>query len=279
MGRTMDESFFDEEQERIQKALNEAKKRELEQKYGAHFSYGQSKLPPEAELKWLNYIEEFERQYQNVQQVAIREVLGFPTFTPVDEIPRDRLEPELNIVLELLGQHDIVVDCLAEVSDEDLYRFIATELIDEEIDDMKIEGMRHCFIYEEFHPNDEYDAKSAAEDFLWNLFERHENDVVHCFAEDEIYDPTGQRISVADAEALVCSFFRRYAAFTLHEFQCYDCALDGEYATVRLEGGWSGVIAESMAPISHMGLVTLKLKKSPYGGYDVTQAIIPGFVA
>lgn len=157
----MDESFFDEEQRRIQKALNQAKRRELEKKYGAHFSEGESKAPPHIESEWLNYIEEFERQFENAKRTKIQEFLGFPTFKPIDDIPRERLEAELNSVEEFLSLHDISVDCLADVSDEDFYRFLTTELIDEEIDDISIEGMQHCFIYEEFHPNDEHDTKTG----------------------------------------------------------------------------------------------------------------------
>jgi hypothetical protein len=36
-------------EDRIQRALNESKKRELEEKYGAHFSEDESRLPPEIE--------------------------------------------------------------------------------------------------------------------------------------------------------------------------------------------------------------------------------------
>ena len=274
----MDESFFDEEQEKIQKALNDAKKREIEEKFGAHFSEDQPALPSDVESQWLSNIEEFERQFGNARRVTVREFLGFPSFKSLGEIPREELEAELNDVVDVLSQHSLAVDCLADVSDEKLYRFITTELVNEEIDDIRIEGMRHCFIYEEFHPNDEYDAKSAAEHFLWDIFEQHEERVVDSLAKDEVYDPFGRRVTHEDLEALVRSVYRRYAAFTFHEFQCRACVLDGDYATVSLEGGWSGVVAESMAPESHKGVAALRMKKSPYGGYDVVQANIPGFV-
>ncbi|MDP2885651.1 MAG: hypothetical protein Q8P51_11605 [Ignavibacteria bacterium] len=274
----MDESFFEEEQERIQKTLNEAKKRRIEEKFGARFSNNESVTPSDVESQWLNYIEEFERQFEIAKRVTVWEYLGFPSFKPLGEIPREKLEAELDDVEDLLLWNGIVVDCLAGVSDEDLYRFITTELINEEIDDMRIEGMRTRFIYEEFHPNDEYDAKSAAEHFLWDLFERYEDCAVRGFAEDEIFDPSGKRISIEDVRALIGSFYRRHPAFTFHKFECLACILDGEYATVRLEGEWSGVIADSMESVSHKGVADLRLKKSPYGGYDVVRANIPGFV-
>jgi len=47
-----------------------------------------------------------------------------------------------------------------------LYRFITEELFKEELDDIKIEGMTHHYIYEEFHPNHEHDIKNRCKEFL-----------------------------------------------------------------------------------------------------------------
>ena len=275
----MNHSFFDQEKSRIQKVLNEAKKREFEERFGARFSDEQSAIPPDVESQWLSYIEEFERQFENAKRITVREYLGFPMFSPLDEIAGEEVSAALDGVLELLLQNDLIVDCLAEVSDDELYRFITTELVNEEIDDMRIPGMRTVFIYEEFHPNDEYDAKSEAEGFLWDLFERHEDFVIESFARDGIFDPSGNQIGIEGIRTLIGAFYRRHAAFTFQKFECCKCALDGQDATVRLEGEWSGVLADSMAPVSHKGVAELRMKKSPYGGYDVVKVSIPGFDA
>jgi hypothetical protein len=274
----MDNPNFEEEQQRIQKSLNQTKKRELEEKYGAFFSEGASQLPAEIESQWLDSIHEFERQFKDAQRVTVREFLGNPRFTTVEEIDRERLEAELDSVLELLSLHNISVDSVADASDEDMYRFVTTELMNEEIDEIKIDGMTHCFIYEEFHPNDEYDARSYADSFLWDLFDRDEECVVLKFAKDEVYDPLGQRITQEGMKNLVRSFYSRYPAFVGHTFECIGCSLGGEYATVKLHGDWSGLTARSMEPVSYQGVSELKLKKSPYGGYDVIQINIPGFM-
>lgn len=275
----MNDSFFDQEEARIQQALNEAKKREIEERFGARFSDEQSAIPPDVELQWLNYIEEFERQFENAKRITVREYLGFPMFSPLDEIACEELSAALNGVLELLLQNDLIVDCLAEVSDNELYRFITTELVNEEIDDMRIPGMRTVFIYEEYHPNDEYDAKSEAERFLWDLFERHEDFVIESFARDGIFDPSGNQAGIEGIRTLIGAFYRRHAAFTFQKFERCTCALDGQDATVRLEGEWSGVLADSMAPVWHKGVAELRMKKSLYGGYDVVKVSIPGLGA
>jgi len=70
----MDDDF----QDRIQRILNEKKKDELREQYGAHFGEGEEKLPPEVESEWLDNIAEFERQFENAKQITVRERIGNP---------------------------------------------------------------------------------------------------------------------------------------------------------------------------------------------------------
>lgn len=273
----MEEPVSEDNSQRIQRALNEAKKSELAERYGAHFSESSPGLPPDIESQWLENIEEFERQFENVPRCSVRELLGFPEFKPLDQIPVEQLEDELDKALALLSRHSLVVDCLAVVSPGDLYWFITTELLDQEVDNVRIEGWNACFIYEDFHPNDEYDAKSMAEHFLWNLFERYEEEVLNNFSEVEICGPTGRRIGHNAMRDIIRSFYATYAAFTEHKFQCDGYKLEGQYATVTAHVGWTGLRGPSMEVASYEGRGSFKMKKSPHGGFDIVQAIIPGF--
>ena len=273
----MEEPVSEENGQRIQRALNEAKKSELAERYGAHFSESSPGLPPDIESRWLENIEEFERKFENVPRCSVREMLGFPEFKPLDQIPQEQLEHELDKALDLLARHSLVVDCLAVVSHEELYRFVTTELLDHEIDNVRIEGWNTCFIYEDFHPNDEYDARSSAEHFLWNLFERYEEEVLNNFSEVEICGPTGRRIEHNEMRDIIRSFYATYAVFTAHEFQCDGYKLEGQYATVTAHVGWTGLRGPSMEVASYEGRWTFKMRKSPDGGFDIVQAIIPGF--
>jgi hypothetical protein len=143
------------QEDRIQRALNEAKKRELEEKYGAHFGEGESKLPPELEAEWLSHIEEFERQYQNADRVTVRAFVGNPDLKPVAEIPPDQVQSEVENLLEILESNSITVHFDRKITAEETYRFLSEELMNQEIDNIRIEGMSHNFIYSEFHPEDE----------------------------------------------------------------------------------------------------------------------------
>ncbi|MEX1137708.1 MAG: hypothetical protein WEF53_00005 [Bacteroidota bacterium] len=270
----MAESPRDKEQQ-IQAALNQAKKLELQQKYGAHFSEA-SNLPPDVEGQWLNYIEEFERQFEHSREITVREFLGNPAFQLLGGLLPEKLGSELSSVLEFLDLHGVVVDCVAEVSDEELYRFVTTEFLDAEISDIRIPGMTHHFIYEEFHPNDEYDAKSSAENFLSDLFAREEEWVMHHLPKEEEAGPAAS----GGAHSLkndIHSFYSRFASFPHHEVECTNCRLDGEFAIVNLNVRWVGLRSDSLEKVSYSGTCKIRLRKSPYGLYDVLQANIPGF--
>lgn len=138
----------------IQRALNEAKKEELRQKYGATFMAVDSGIPPYIESQWLSNIEEFEQKFESAEITTVGKFIGSPVLRPLGEIPPGRLEKEVRRVLSVLGANDIVVYFGREVSPAEKYRFLVEELMDVEMQEIRIEGMTHNYIYEEFHPDD-----------------------------------------------------------------------------------------------------------------------------
>lgn len=266
-------------EDRIQRALNESKKRELEEKYGADFSTSESKASPEIESQFLQHIEEFEQQYQNAGRVTVRQFVGDPVFKKPEEIPGDQLETELTTVLEHLAQHNVQIDFLCDVPLGERYRFIIEELLDKETDDIRIEGMQHHFIYEEFHPNDQYDATMFAEDFLHFLLDGNVKFAMNAFCKDELWDAAGGRIVLSVMEKGIREFTGRVMTFIEKSAEDIDCRVDGDYATVRFEVSWDGLMAESLKRETFSGVASVRMKRSPYTGWDVVQAIVPGWNA
>jgi len=273
----MSDLYPDDKQQRIQGALNEAKKRELKQKYDMDFSEGESEFPPEVEGDWLNHIEEFERQYQSGKRTTVRQFIGDPPVKPLAEVITGEVETELNKLLDLLESRNIVVDFLCEVESAEAYRFIAEELMDEEIDDIHIEGMTQNFIYEEFHPNDEYDAKQSTEHFLQSLLDRNTEFLVGTFSGEELYDPEGSPTTLDEMKKSVDDFRATIAMINNSEIHVTRCKVEGDYATVEAETSWEGLNAETMAIDSASGPSVVRLKRSPYGGWDVVQAKVAGW--
>jgi hypothetical protein len=66
----------------------------------------------------------------------------------------------------------IQLDCCCEYDNSIIYRFITEELFDFEIDDISIDGMMWHFVYEEFHPNHDYDLRRYAREFTEDLLTR-----------------------------------------------------------------------------------------------------------
>lgn len=291
---TNDEENFDNAPEeesysdKIQRAMNEGKKEELNEKYGMNLESYHSKLSPDEEGEWLNHIEEFERQFENSERVQIRELIGNPPITPLAEIADEDIEDMLELLLELLASHYISVDFLFEGTDEkEAYRFISEELLDEEMDDIRIPGMFSCFIYEEFYPNDREDAKQFAGEFLYDLFTRDAITEIEghkitkdmrfiSLGEDELCDSTGKAISRAKYDANIDKFHERYSIIMAFSLDEKDSEVDGDYATATIDTTWEALDTNTAQIVTHTGISTFRLKRSPYGGWDVIQANIIG---
>lgn len=152
---------------------NEFKKLKLSIEHGpSYFGKGNSNLPPEIEGQFLDYISNFEKAYQNAKPISVFEKIGSPEFKLSATLTDDEIDVELERILGIMGQNGLAIDMLADYENESrlLYNFITEELFSHEIDNMNVPGMVTNFIYEEFHPNHEYDLKQATEDFLKMFF-------------------------------------------------------------------------------------------------------------
>lgn len=265
------------QEEKIQRIMNEKKRRELVERYGAVFGDDESALPVDVETEWLSYVEEFERQFEDAARVTVREYLGYPIVTTLATIRPDALAIELDQLLEFMFLHGVAVHFLSDVSNYEAYRFIVEELFDEEIDNVRIPGMTTNFIYEEFHPNDEYDAKIWAQDFLFSLLSHHREGVEIAFCRDELFTAGGLPATLPQMMGKVDAFFARHPTITDTEIKPLTCQLSGPYADVAVATTWTSVRSEPEDQLQYRGRSQFRLKRSAYGGWDVVQAKVVGF--
>ncbi len=263
--------------DRIQRALNESKKRELEEKYGMDFSKGESKAPPEIEGQWLNYIDRFEQQFEHAKAVTVREFIGNPSIVPLTEIPPEKLDEELERLVELMLEHEVILDFLAPTPLEEKYRFITEEFLDEEISDMRIPGMHHRYIYEEFHPNDELDIQDITHHFLGFLLEKEPEFFKHHLAKTGVCNENGQPATLDQVMKQINRFYETVLLFMNKSIENIRCTIDGDIATAEADVEWNGLMADGIKEISHSGVASLQLRRSEYGGWDITQFSVPGF--
>ena len=147
---------------------NEEKKKKIEEEFGsAHWSNPEENdLSPEIEGQFLDYIMAFEHAWKDAKQTRLVEFLGNPAFRKVQELSDAEISTELNRLNKLLNEHQVGLNTICDVPEVELYRFITEELFQQEIDDMHIPGMMTNFIYEEFHPNHDYDIRQHSIEFM-----------------------------------------------------------------------------------------------------------------
>jgi hypothetical protein len=269
----MDDDF----QDRIQRILNEKKKEDLRKRYGMQLEGHTEDLSPQDESEWLDYITEFERQFENAAEISVRKRIGNPAIRPLFDISDAELETELDRLLELLYENNIVVDFINEVDDREVYRFISEELLDEMMDDIRIPEMYSHFTYEDFHPNDEEDVKQWAEEFLHAFFEYADERLTLALGKKGLKDRLGRAISLEEFKAMVNEFQTKYIAIMAFSVQAEGAKVDGDYAEVNVTTAWQGLKNDGKTIVRKTGTSKISLERSPYSGWDVIQAEIPGW--
>ncbi|MCD6010292.1 MAG: hypothetical protein K0Q79_154 [Flavipsychrobacter sp.] len=158
----------------------EIKKIKLALEHGMDFSnsYSNPDTPPEVEGQFLDYIQQWEDQFAKHKTISVYDFTGNPSFRPLSEIPDSEIEIDLNRIMDIMQQHSVDLGTLCAVDDKELYRFIIEELFLHEMNDIRIEGMRHCFTYEEFHPNHEYDIKNRCTEIIEHITDKKRSDLI-----------------------------------------------------------------------------------------------------
>jgi hypothetical protein len=169
--------FADLNPEEKLKAENEILRLRLGVEFGMQSS--ESATDEKLENEWLNYIYEFETQWAENKQIKVYDKIGQPSWLPAEKLEPHEIRHELHRLLHVMEKHGLDLQMICEYDDEVIYRFLTTELFEKVIEDLNIAGMTTNFIYEEFHPNHEYDIERLAADFIqviitqdWNEYHR-----------------------------------------------------------------------------------------------------------
>jgi hypothetical protein len=261
----------------IQRSLNEQKKKNLEERYGAWFPPGHNNLSPEAEAEWLDYLQEFERQCEQNEQVTVRAYVGDPMLPSLTSIPPAELHESLERLLDLLAENNIEIDFDREVSDAEAYRFITDELFHVEMDNIRIDGMHEVFIYSEFHPDEVADARRDAELFLNSIFYRDRRMIWHMLTREESLVVDGERCTPESFMVALGDFYHRIESFSSHLFEITSCDIQAPHANLTAALSWAGIDSVTHTPVVNSGVATIRLVVSHGGGWDVVGLSVPGW--
>lgn len=270
---------MDENKDKLNKIRieNEIKKMKLSLEHGAIFSSSdENKLPPELESQWLNHIQQYEDAFAESKLILVYDFIGNPTYKSVNEIPENEINIELNKIVNLLSKKGIVIDTICDVDDSELYRFITEELINEKMEDIKIEGMVHHYIYEEFHPNHEHDIKTLSKEFIDEILNINlKLNPNYISITDEINTKAGL-IKKEEAVKKIEEFREAFSSFKLHHFNVISIKITEATADVCFDINYTGYMENSNEEIVFSGIGNFKLKHE-YSYWWISKINIPQF--
>jgi hypothetical protein len=244
---------------------NEFKKLKLSIEHGAtFFNNSDSNIPPEIESQFLDYITNFENAFQNTTQISVFDKLGKPEFKPVATLTDAEISNELERIENLMQDYDLNLDVLADYDNEErlIYTFITEELFPHKIDDLNVPGMRTCFIYEEFHPNHEYDLKRNTEDFLRMFFNK----------KSDFYKKSHSKEAT---NHIALNYFRSlFKKFKMTLFEFNEITFDEKDAIVKFKIDFLGKIKGTDTKITYSGDGNITFKQE-YGYWYLREVNLP----
>ncbi len=219
------------------KAENDFLKMKLMQEKGAIFGSGENKeLPAYRENEFLNYIMEFEKQFEEHKTIKVFDAINRPThFKTVAHIPEEQIEKawlDLSNYLNTCGINLNV--CSPNISNRELYRFATEELFEYEMDDIKITGLMHNFIYDEFYPDPVYENSNAAtEECMCYILQKVPMEWAHHFRKKNLQ--LNEHISLTDEELIIIvnRFKQAYDDLEINEIKETECVVSEQKSWVK----------------------------------------------
>jgi len=277
----MEEQFeHDETHLNDQHTENEIKKIKLALEHGMDLSepLTNASLPPEIEGKFLDYIQQWEDQFAKRQMILIYDLAGRPEWKPVADIADDEIAGELERLLGILKKNCVKLDTICEVKERELYRFITEELFNMETDDIRIPGIMNCFIYEEFHPNHEYDARHKCTELLEHILDKECDMQLRCLSE-KVWCGENE-FTKEEIRKKLTDFKDSFSSFTLlgFEYTAINMSDEKNEAEITAFIFYSGIIEGSDDTQFFTGSCSYSLSKE-HDTWQIDKFEFPGAIA
>lgn len=248
----------------------------LKLKLQAEFGMEQMKNPLDDKMQndWLNYIYNFEKQFAENKQVKLYDFINKPPYKKLVELTEEELTQELDAMIEILRANGINLDTICDYDEEVIYKFITEELFEHEMDGMRIEGMMHCFTYEEFHPNHDYDIRARADEFIDSLitkkWDHFMNTVIlasEVYYNENLYEQE-------KFKPIIEAFQNEHLKLEINNWEINSVSFNMETETATLEGKIK--YESKTASQIFEGNVKLEMQLE-YDCWSVSKVVIPGF--
>lgn len=261
----IDNDWLDEIRRRIQGALIQSKRDELHEKYDVQFEYNNPMLPPEVENEFLDYVLEFEKQFEQAESITVRERIGNPPIPALDELPLYAVGEAVEALLELLAVHGIAVDFLGNVDDVEAYRYLTEELMEEEMDDIRIPGMTIHFDYS----TPEYDVEMWVEEFVGNVLLQEQEYFPQFLDRQPLFNSAGEPVTADEFRQQLEAVWSSLEPIKPGQFKVEPIVtqVEDEEATVTAVIRYIDGSDDSEREVESF----FRLQESPYTGWDVVQ--------
>lgn len=230
---------------------------------GAQINGTTGELPPEVENQFLKYVMAFEKQVENPTMIRIFDKIGKPTqFKPAAELQDAEIEQALSDIRGLLHQHGIDLTALSpHVSGRELYRFILEEFLQQEIIDIKMPSMIQGFIYDEFHPDPEFENQQIAIDnCLKEILSEKPLEDMSVYRQEELQLNEHFPLSHEDFKRKIQLFKDSYRSIENLSITDVLCRVEEKYSFVR--GAYSFVARWESGEISFKGKWLINFEKA-----------------
>ncbi|MEO6167609.1 MAG: hypothetical protein ABIO46_14470 [Chitinophagales bacterium] len=216
-----EEPLNPEREEQLQ-VENELLKLKIQAQFGG-MSGSSGDLPPEIENEFLKHVMAFEQQFNGEHKpVKMVSFLGNPVFRQPEGLGDREFKLESKKLTDLLYEKGISVDFLRDRDDRFQYKFITEELFEHESDfGVNLQGMMHCFIYEEFHPDHEMDIEDRTRDFMHAWLQRTTEYANHYLAKAFI-QPNGKVCLLEQLTLRLQQLFDSYKAFENFDYKIFE---------------------------------------------------------
>lgn len=263
MTNNINNDWLDEIRRRVQESLSQAKRDTLRDEYGMEYEYTDSRLSPEAENEWLDHVLEFERQFEQARRITVRERIGDPPIQPLGDLPPYGVDEAVTALLDLLAAHDIAVDFLGDVDAAEAYRYLTEELLDEEMDDIRVEGMVTHFTYS----TPEYDVQMWVEEFVLDVFTHEKEYFLPGLAKQPLFDAQGEPVTAGQFQRMIEAVWERLPPTNRFTVKPITVRVAGDEAEVWALVAWEDEAQGTEGQVESC----FCLRPSPYTGWDVVQ--------
>ncbi len=196
---------------------NELLKLKMMAELGGNF-LGSDELPPEIENKFLKQIMSFHKKHDTAKRTTLYQKIGSPEYNHVNDISDKQLDRELSKIWNIMNKHGVGLSVLYDVSKREIFRFITEELFKLEVDDVTMKGWTNQYIYEEFHPTEDYDLKVAVQQCVHMIFTKGMPFFGEQFSE-ELKDSIGLSIEPEELLEKIEKFQSEFSQLDLHQIK------------------------------------------------------------